>query len=229
MVVKNVQACCSLNEDTIDFVNFVCLLIASQHPDWVLLSHLFLRFLFSILFIRAGFPLSPVETQPFPPQLTLNIKYLGVLSSLPTLVLYALSEADKVSRQEWQLLTAIHDEADVLVLCDDLQGYDRTHYHHLCFGLVKTDIPQLPQNVIMEFPLQSCRYALFLSTLQWCSLLIVSAISYLFRWFWQMWIWFLWFSLVLPFYSMHDCPFMQCVDWMDQSVSFLLRLHLYKP
>jgi hypothetical protein len=69
--------------------------------------------------------------------------------------LYPLSEADKVSRQEWQLLTAIHDEADVLVLCDDLQGYDRTHCH---FGLVKTDIPQLPQNVIMEFPLQLCRY-----------------------------------------------------------------------
>ncbi len=69
--------------------------------------------------------------------------------------LYPLLEADKVSRQEWQLLTAIHDEADVLVLCDDLQGYDRTHCH---FGLVKTDIPQLPQNVIMEFPLQSCRY-----------------------------------------------------------------------
>jgi hypothetical protein len=71
--------------------------------------------------------------------------------------LYPLSEADKVSRQEWQLLTAIHDEADVLVLCDDLQGYDCTHYHHLCFHLAKTDI-QLPQNVIMEFPLQYCRY-----------------------------------------------------------------------
>ncbi len=36
---------------------------------------------------------------------------------------------------------------------------------------------------------------LFLSTLQWCSLLIVSAISYLFGWFWQMSIWFLWSCL----------------------------------
>jgi hypothetical protein len=64
--------------------------------------------------------------------------------------LYPLLEADEVSRQEWQLLTAIHDDADILVLCVYLQGYYRTHYHHLCFGLVKTDIPQ--------FLLQSCRY-----------------------------------------------------------------------
>ncbi len=72
---------------------------------------------------------------------------------IPYTYLQLLSGADEVSGEWWQLITAIHDEGDGLMLCDlHTQGYDCT-CSHFCFGH-----NSCIQSIIVEFSLQSHRY-----------------------------------------------------------------------
>jgi hypothetical protein len=87
------QACCSLNEDTTDILYQLCLLSANQHHDLVI-------------------PLL-LEMDTF--CILLGPKYwAGYMYTY----LHPPSGADKVSKELWQLITAIRDKGDGLTLSE---------------------------------------------------------------------------------------------------------------
>lgn len=82
---------------------------------------------------------------------------------IPTSYLHLLLEADEVSRDWWQLVSAICEEGDGWILCEwYLQGHSCTPFCCISFGSVELT-SQLLQSVIVEFSLQSHRYVWLLN------------------------------------------------------------------
>jgi hypothetical protein len=58
-----------------------------------------------------------------------------------------------------KLVTAIHNEGDALILCEQhAQGYDCSHSFLVCLDLVGADIMVDLQSAFQEVSLQSNRY-----------------------------------------------------------------------
>jgi hypothetical protein len=69
-------------------------------------------------------------------------------------------EADEMCGELCQLVAAIHDEGDGLVLYEcHSQGYDSTHSCCVCLSLAGTENKSPLQCVVLEFSLQIERFS----------------------------------------------------------------------
>jgi hypothetical protein len=105
--VYTTQSCCSLNQNTVVMI-LISLLSASWHHNWVFLLHLEMSQKLRTLILCKSLP--------------------EFLSRLLNSCLHQLLGIDEVSGEWLQLLSAIHDEGDGLILREwHSQSYDCTH------------------------------------------------------------------------------------------------------